>query len=78
MSAWRLKRKKKPNIGLTVDNVRRVVKEELEVANNERKTKDSEEKEKVLRIKKLNALSPQKRLKLLRYLNRKGEKHGKD
>ena len=71
-------RRKKSNANITGEDVRRVVREELSLAESNRKDSDSKEKETELKQKKLESLPPQRRLKLLRYLKQKGATvHGK-
>lgn len=73
---WKLKRKKKPNIGITTEEMRRVVKEELMLADDNRQKIDEEEKKKILARQRFNSLPLRYRLKLLRYVKEKREKNG--
>ena len=74
--AFKIKRRGKPSVGITKEELRVVVNEELSNLEDSRSKKADEERKKQQRIKMLNALSPHKRLKLLRYLKEKGERHG--
>jgi predicted helicase len=75
---FRLRRKPKKPIVITKEDIRDAVKEELLASDENKRKYDDEEKQKLLRQKRLQSLPPHVRLKLLRYFaKRKGVSDGK-
>jgi hypothetical protein len=74
---FKIRRKRKSAL-LTPEDMHQVVKEELALAETNRKNIDEEESKKIHTRQVIDALPPRKRLKVLRYLKRKGVQDGKE
>lgn len=79
MVRFRLKKKPKASPIVTNEDMRKVVREELDLTLVQQKKLDDDEKKRLLIKKRIEALPPQKRLKFLRYLKEKKgvQEHGK-
>jgi hypothetical protein len=75
---FRLKKKPKSSPFITNEDVRKVVREELDLTLEQQKKLDDDEKKRLLIKKRIEGLPPQKRLKFLRYLKEKKGNKGHD
>jgi len=78
MVRFRLKKKPKSNPIITNDDIRKVIREELDYSLEQQERSDGEEKKLLIR-KRIEAMNPHKRLKFLQYLKEKKgvQEHGK-